>query len=178
MTDRRTSPERGEAFVQHMTDQMATLARTLRDWVQAETRSLYGEGSSLRVAWAQQWRDALWKGQVAEVFAALEPYRSKGDGVTAALSYFTTHQTRMDYPRYRARGLQIGSGTIERACKQLMRARLKLAGMIWDAEGAEAVVVRAWLKSDRWGEALRLRPPPQRAYRRQAAPPTTSAAAA
>ena len=40
MTDRITSPERGEAFVQHMTDQMATLARTLRDWVQAETRSL------------------------------------------------------------------------------------------------------------------------------------------
>jgi len=99
--------------------------------------------------------------------------------VQAALSYDTTHQARMDYPAYRARGLQIGSGTIESACKQLVSARLKLAGMIWDADGAEAVaVVRAWQKSDRWDEAMRLRPVPQRAYRRQAAPPAASAAAA
>ena len=74
----------------------------------------------------------------------------------------------MDYPTYRARGLQIGSGPVESACKQLVSARLKLAGMIGDAEGAEAVaVVRAWLKSDRWQEAMRLRPVPQRPYRRR-----------
>jgi len=40
MTDRSTSTDRGEAFVQSMTDQMATVARTLRAWVQAETRPL------------------------------------------------------------------------------------------------------------------------------------------
>ena len=92
-----------------------------------------------------------------------------------ALSCYTTHRARLDYPAYRARGLQIGSGTIESACKQLVSACLKLAGMIWDAEGAEAVaVVRAWLKSDCWNQAMRLRPPPRRPYRRQAA----SAAAA
>ncbi len=49
-----------------------------------------------------------------------------------------------------------------------MSVRLKLAGMIRDAAGAEAVaVVHAWLNRDRWDEALRLRPPPQRTYRRQ-----------
>jgi hypothetical protein len=74
----------------------------------------------------------------------------------------------MDYPTYRARGLQIGSGTIESACKQLVSARLKLAGMIWNTAGAEAVaVVRAWLRSERWDEAMRLRPPPRRTYRRK-----------
>ncbi|MDQ2999075.1 MAG: hypothetical protein M3R61_18755 [Chloroflexota bacterium] len=46
--------------------------------------------------------------------------------------------------------------------------------MIWDAEGAEAVaVVRAWLKSERWDEAMRLRPPLHRTYTRQ----TTSVSA-
>ena len=117
----------------------------------------------------------MWDGQVHAVIAALEPFHAKGDGVQAALSYYTTHQTRMDYRAYRARGLQIGSGTVESACKQLVSSRLKLAGMIWDAEGAEAVaVVRAWLKSDRWAEAMRLRPPPQRSYRRQAASVTAA----
>lgn len=93
----------------------------------------------------------------------LAPYAPKGDGVTVAISYYTTHQGRMQYPDYRARGLQIGSGTIESACKQLVSARLKLVGMIWHAAGAEAVaVVRAWLTSDRWSEAMGLRPPVMR----------------
>jgi hypothetical protein len=40
--------------------------------------------------------------------------------------------------------------------------------MIWNTQGAEAVaVVRAWLRSERWDEAMRLRPPPRRAYHRQ-----------
>lgn len=124
----------------------------------------------------RQQLDALWDGRVTDVLAALEPYRARGEGVTDALSSFTTHQARMDDPAYRARGLQIGSGTVESACKQLVSARLKLAGMIWDQEGAEAVaVVRTWLRSDRWDAAMRLRPPPRRrgAYRRQ----TESAAA-
>lgn len=84
----------------------------------------------------------------------------------------------MDYPAYRARGLQIGSGTIESACKQLVSTRLKLAGMLWDADGAEAVAVgRAWLKSERWDEAMRMRPPLQRTYRRQTTARSAAAAA-
>jgi hypothetical protein len=67
-----------------------------------------------------------------------------------------------------ARGLQIGSGTIESACKQLVSARLKQAGMIWDASGAEAVAaVRAWLLNERWQEAIALRGVRRRSYRRK-----------
>lgn len=151
------------------------------DWYHASqylwraAATIYGETSDRRIPWAQGCLDMLWDGRVADVLAALEPYRAKGEGVVDALSYFTTHQTRMDYPAYRARGIQVGSGTVESACKQLVSARLKLAGMIWDVAGAEAVaVVRAWLNSDRWDEALRLRPPPQRTYRRQAATATAA----
>ena len=74
----------------------------------------------------------------------------------------------MDYASDRARGLQIGSGSAESACKQLVTARLKQAGMIWDAAGAEAVAaVRAWLKSARWAEAVALRGVRRRGYRRR-----------
>jgi hypothetical protein len=100
------------------------------------------------------------------VLEALQPHAGRGDAVDDAMSYYQNQRQRMDYPTYRARGLQIGSGTIESACKQLVSARLKLAGMIWSTAGAEAVaVVRAWLRSERWDEAMRLRPPPRRTYR-------------
>ncbi len=40
MTNRSTSTDRSTAFVQQMTAQMATLAHTLSDWIQAEPRPL------------------------------------------------------------------------------------------------------------------------------------------
>jgi hypothetical protein len=158
-------------------------ATQIVDWYHASqyvwraAATIFGETSDRRIPWARRHLDRLWAGQVTDVLTALEPYRAMGAGVTDALSYFSTHQGRMHYPAYRARGLQIGSGPVESACKQLVSARLKLAGMIWDPDGAEAVaVVRAWLKSDRWDEAMRLRPPPQRSYRRPSPPPGATAA--
>lgn len=79
-------------------------------WWAAST--IFGETSDLRVPWTRQHLDALWDGRVADVLAALEPYRAKGEGVTDALSYFTTHQARMDYPAYRARGIQSGAAPL------------------------------------------------------------------
>lgn len=112
----------------------------------------------------------LWEGKVEQVIGELVQWRERGEAVEAALSYYTTHQSRMEYASYRARGLQIGSGSVESACKQVVAARLKQAGMIWNADGAEAVaVVRAWLKSERWEEALALREVRRRGYRRKQA---------
>ena len=160
-------------------------ATQIVDWYHASeyvwnaATAIFGEAGPQRKEWAKEQLDALWEGKLAAVRQALEVYRSKGEAVSDAVSYYTTHEARMDYPSYRARGLQIGSGTVESACKQLVSARLKLAGMIWDSEGAEAVaVVRAWLRSNRWDEAMQLRPPPQRSYRRQAAALDQLAAAA
>jgi hypothetical protein len=132
---------------------------------------MYGEGSSVRAAWVKQQQALLWDGKSAEVLAALQSHAHKEGGVAEAISYYTSHQDRMRYAEYRARGLQIGSGTMERGCNQLVSARIKLAGMIWNADGAEAVaVVRAWLLSERWDEAMRLRPIPKRSYQRRPPP--------
>ncbi|MDH7504404.1 MAG: ISKra4 family transposase, partial [Verrucomicrobiota bacterium] len=43
--------------------------------------------------------------------------------------YLKNHAERMDYPRYRAAGLPIGSGPVESACKCLVGARCKQVGM-------------------------------------------------
>jgi hypothetical protein len=53
--------------------------------------------------------------------------------------YISNHADRMDYPSYRASGWQIGSGHIEAACKTVVNQRLKLSGMRWGCDGADAV---------------------------------------
>ena len=57
----------------------------------------------------------------------------------ATVRYVANHVHRMDYPTYRAKGWQIGSGPVESACKRVVGQRLKGAGMRWGEAGAEAV---------------------------------------
>ena len=149
-------------------------ATQILDWYHASeyiwnaASEVWGENPQQREAWAHRPLDALWDGKVDEVMAELARQVSGREAVRAALSYYTTHRRRMDYAGYRARGLQIGSGSVESACKQVVSARLKGAGMIWSAEGGEAVAtVRAWLKSARWPEAMALRAAPRRGYARK-----------
>ena len=53
--------------------------------------------------------------------------------------YLAKNVHRMDYPRYRRNGWQIGSGTVESACKTVVGKRLKGGGMRWGSDGANAV---------------------------------------
>jgi hypothetical protein len=89
-------------------------------------------------------------------------------------TYLTNNQHRMHYDQYRAKGLFIGSGTVESACKRIIGARLKQSGMRWSREGAQYVLqIRAAFLSDRdywdrfWGS--RQPPPRHHHYRAKAA---------
>ncbi|GIV96241.1 MAG: hypothetical protein KatS3mg057_0898 [Herpetosiphonaceae bacterium] len=64
------------------------------------------------------------------MLAVLAEQRAAGEAVEAAISSYTTHQGRMDDAASRARGVQVGSGSVESAWKQLVSARLKGPGMI------------------------------------------------
>ena len=132
--------------------------------------AVYGEGPPRARRWAKRRLDDLWAGQVDTVLKAFAAQRQRGQAVEAASTYFTNHRQRLRYAEYRARGLQIGSGSVESGCKQGITARLKQAGMRWSLPGARAVAaVRTRLKSARWPEVLALRPPRHRTYQRQAA---------
>lgn len=56
-----------------------------------------------------------------------------------ALSYFGNHHERMKYPEYLAKGWQIGSGSVESACKCVVNQRLNMGGMRWGEKGGDAV---------------------------------------
>jgi len=77
------------------------------------------------------------------------------------LQYFRNHVHKMDYPRYRENGWQIGSGPVEAACKSVVSERLKCSGMRWGRDGADAVChLRAlWLSEpDQWNSFWRDHP--------------------
>ena len=78
------------------------------------------------------------------------------------MTYLENNQQHMDYPRYRALGLPIGSGEVEAQCKTLVGARCKQAGMRrWTYRGAEAILRLRAARQDGsfnalWNRKLRL----------------------
>ena len=73
--------------------------------------------------------------------------------VREAVLYLFHNRQRMDYAAFRQAGFPIGSGTIESACKTVVQARMKLAGMRWSRSGATAMLtLRTLSLSNRWHE--------------------------
>jgi hypothetical protein len=89
---------------------------------------------------------------ILEVLRSLDPPRRQGlrQLWRETLNYIANHVHRMDYPNYRTRGWQIGSGPIESACKTVVGKRLKGSGMRWRERGADAMChLRALFLSER-----------------------------
>jgi hypothetical protein len=75
-----------------------------------------------------------------------EPTRVQHD---ETLTYFRNHSARMDYPEYLKRGWQIGSGSVESACKVVINQRLNMGGMRWGEDGGNSLShLRALYRSD------------------------------
>lgn len=126
----------------HATEHLTPLAKLL------ET----GESANALVS---RWCHRLKHEGGASVLAALkelnreamdEPTRAAHDD---ALTYFGNHFERMKYPEYLARGWQIGSGSVESACKNVVNQRLSMGGMRWGEGGGDAVAhLRALFRSE------------------------------
>jgi hypothetical protein len=160
--------------------------------------AVFGAGTARASAWVEPLKGDLLDTGPAPILvalAALAPAASDTDvgtelgadaaeEVRKAIGYFTDHAARMDYPRFVERQLPIGSGGVERACKTLIQAREKQAGMRWSHDGAQVVAsLRALHRSDRWGRfwqshPQRRRPPvvPRPPTSASAPPPDTRAA--
>jgi hypothetical protein len=72
------------------------------------------------------------------------------EAVAELTGYLDRHAHRMEYPEYLAKGWCIGSGAVESACKTVVGQRLKLAGMRWGEDGADAIChLRALYRSEK-----------------------------
>jgi len=131
--------------------------------------ALFGAGTLRATAWVEPLKDQLYAQGAAPVLAALATLAPTAEteealrAIADAQTYFTGHATRMDYPRFVARQLPIGSGAVERACKGLVEARLKQAGMRGSLSGAQAMAsLRALHRSGRWAAFWQTQPYRQR----------------
>ena len=122
-------------------------------WHVAESRgdlskALFPGQEEAAKTWQEGWCHRLKHEGGVVVLEALRPLDRKGwtrqAGQThqEVLTSFTNQVHRMDYPFYRAKGWQIGSGPVESACKSVVGQRLKGAGMRGGEDGADALCHR------------------------------------
>lgn len=166
----------GAAWIWNLAREYWPRATHLVDWFHATqhlwtaANARYGEGQPAARAWEQELETALWRGQVNAVLDALQAWAWKYPAVAQTATYFAHHRDHMAYAAARERGRQVGSGCIESACKQVVQARMKRAGMIWTRAGARAVLaLRARFLSGDWAATMAAAPPPHRGYHRRVA---------
>jgi len=73
------------------------------------------------------------------------------------LQYYTQNEHRMQYHVFKAKGLQIGSGAIESAHKDVLQHRLKLSGQRWTTQGLRQMAqLGVVYKSGKWENVRQL----------------------
>lgn len=85
-----------------------------------------------------------------------ETSETRKEAVRSERKYFENQRERMDYAGCLAKGLPIGSGVVEAACKTLAMQRMKRSGMSW-GNGKQAILtIRSLQQSERWERGWRL----------------------
>ena len=152
----------GAEWIWNLAAEHCPRATCIVDWYHASERiwelgrALHGEGTAKTRRWVARQLARLAEGESAALAAAWR--RLKCPAAAAAVrdeqvGYFANQARRMAYGRYRERGLDIGSGMVEGACKHLIGAREKGPGMRWGLPGAQAVAtVRVLLFNDQWAD--------------------------
>jgi hypothetical protein len=118
---------------------------------------LFGEGNEVGQAWVTQHKAFLWTGQLRPLFRYVHTHyphdKPWPDDLRQALGYLFSNRHRMHYEQFRRAGYPIGSGAVESACKSVIAARLRQAGMRWSRPGAQAMLaLRSTILSDRWDD--------------------------
>jgi hypothetical protein len=111
--------------------------------------AMFGQGTKQAATWAAKMRRWL-KNKPNGIFrvlhsaaalaARLEFTTAEEENYRTAYNYLSTRMELMAYPDYRRRGLAIGSGITEAACKTVFTQRFKQSGMKWSLEGGQVIV--------------------------------------
>ena len=116
---------------------------------------LFGDASEAQ-AWYKKYRTILKedpKGAAKLLRAARYRHSitKRNPEIDAEIKYLQQNRTRMNYFEFRQKGLPIGSGVVEAACKNLIGARMKKSGMRWNIDGGQTVLtLRSLILSNRW----------------------------
>lgn len=105
------------------------------------------EGSKEAVTFVRERALRILCGEVSQVIKGLRQMVTKrklrGEKRKTLLgtaAYYSRNRSRMRYDKYLAKGLPIASGSVEGACKNLIKDRMERSGMRWTPRMAEAMV--------------------------------------
>lgn len=105
------------------------------------------EGSPEAEAFGKQRAHRILSGQVSQVVKGLRQMATKhhlrgekAKTVRGVANYYYANRVHMAYDAYLAAGWPIGSGSVEGACKCLVRDRMERSGMRWTPGGAAAML--------------------------------------
>ncbi len=106
--------------------------------------ALFGTTSQAK-GWARKWSRRLKRGSARSLLVEVSHYLTRKDckdikETQKKHDYFHRHQEkgRLDYARFKAHQLPIGSGVVESLIRQVVNLRLKSSGKFWLLETAEA----------------------------------------
>lgn len=117
----------------------------LAEHVAKAARVCFGDGSERALAWRKEVLGSVWEeGPAAMLVRIAETRRSvrsptKREELRKLEQYVAKRCDMLDYPTFRERGFDLGSGPTEAFCKTLTR-RLKGSGMRWNTPNAEAMM--------------------------------------
>jgi hypothetical protein len=117
----------------------------LRDYVIRTSHVLYGEGTSKARAWREEMMDYAWNQGSLVMLDHLGNYQRrhtsgpKAEALQSLRQYVGNRIAMTDYPTYRQKGYDCGSGPTESFCGTLTK-RLKGRGMRWDLDNAESIM--------------------------------------
>lgn len=117
--------------------------------------SLYGPHSPKGREWANIQCERIEEGHATKVIAALRFLKSKRaetrELISALGPYLHDNRDRIDYPKFRSKGLRVTTSNVESANFHVTGARLKLQGMRWSEQGAKHMAaLRADLFNGIW----------------------------
>ncbi len=115
-------------------------------------KAVYGPGTDMAEQWARKRREDLDEGRIDDVIAALKSHAERHEEARKNVEFFSNNRTRMDYPKFTAMGLVVASGVVEGGCKNIVGARLKQGGMRWTVKGANAIIARCAIESNRFDD--------------------------
>jgi hypothetical protein len=109
---------------------------------------LYPHDPAVKKSWMVPMKAFLDGGEIERLVARLreiagehaDAHPELTEEILKEAEYFATNASRMNYPRFRAMGLFVGSGVIEAGCKSVVGSRLKRSGMFWTVRGANAII--------------------------------------
>lgn len=122
--------------------------------------ALFGKGSPSAKAWYDKYRKKLLEEDRGprSVLHSMDYYeqaqalpQSRRDALDVQRTFFRRNQARMTYADYRRRGLPVGSGPVEAACKTFVQTPLCHSGMRRTRKGGQRMLdLRTDVKTNRW----------------------------